>query len=105
MNGESAGKVYFYNVTEPECPEICTKLGEAANDEFGRSLGISNTFAIVGSRHGFSMGLRKVYVYKMDEPGCPEVCTKTGAPSFGAAVAVGNQYAIVGEALNNEGGG
>ena len=90
--------------------QIYTRLGETANDEFGKSVAISGNYAIVGAtgNDDGGSGAGKVYWYQREKDGnWKQVHTEIGEAvddGFGHSVAISGNYSIVGATGNDEGG-
>ncbi len=106
-NGEASGSCYFFNITTGvQSAKILPNDG-AAGDQFGSSVSINGTLAIVGATqdddNGPSSG--SAYIFDISDPSTPvqiaKLLASDGAASdmFGRSVAIsnspGNQVAIV----------
>jgi hypothetical protein len=115
--GAGSGAAYIFNVTTGAL--VHTLLNPNAydaptNDYFGSAVAISDTYAIVGAKEeddagGTSSG--KAYIFSMSTGALvhtlnnPNAYGTSTSDLFGAAVAIGGSYAIVGAEGEDDAGG
>ena len=115
--GTSSGKVYIYSTTTGSLLYTLDNpnaYSTTANDLFGRTVGISNSYAIVGAAGeddagGGSSGKAYIYstttgslLYTLDNP---TAYGTSASDNFGFSVAISNNYAIVGTFGEDDAGG
>ncbi len=112
-NGDSSGSAYLFDISDPTSPTQIAKLlpdDGAASDEFGYSVAISGTIAIVGARHHDDNGHFSGSAYLFDTSTgrqLAELLSDDGAAGdgFGSSVAISGATAIVGARGDDDNGG
>ena len=102
--GSSSGSVYVYNLDGTGEVKI-TASDHASNDDFGRSVAISDTKVVVGAPYNDDAGNSSgsVYVYNLDGTGEVKITASDGATDddFGFSVAVSDTHVVVGASGDN----
>ena len=115
--GSGSGAAYIFNVTTGALVHTLLNpnaFGTSAGDQFGAAVAISDTYAIVGAKEeddagGTSSG--KAYIFSMSTGALvhtlnnPNAYGTSTSDLFGAAVAIGGSYAIVGAEGEDDAGG
>lgn len=117
-NGTASGKAYIFNVTTGVLMRTLTNpntSGTSTNDYFGESVGISDTYAIVGAQNESDMvgGVLvtrsgKAYVFDIvtgelvTSIGVPNLSTSDAYNRFGDAVAISGATVIIGAPYTND---
>ena len=76
-NGDNSGSAYLFDISDPENATQIAKLlpdDGVANDEFGRSVAISGSIAIVGAHRNDDNGSSSGSAYLFDAGGSPGKC-------------------------------
>ncbi len=107
--GSNSGSAYYFDLSA--CGTACTQDGKqtaadaAAGDQFGRSVAVSGTTAVVGAERNNDAGDDSGSAYYFDLSGCGAACTEDGKltaadaaedDNFGISVAVSGTTAVVG---------
>ena len=99
--GGDSGSVYVYNTDGTGEVKITASDG-AADDNFGRSVAVSDTHVVVGAQ-GDNANQGSVYVYNLDGTGEVKITASDGATDddFGLSVAVSDTHVVVGAQGDN----
>jgi regulation of enolase protein 1 (concanavalin A-like superfamily) len=115
--GTISGKAYIYNVTTGALLFTLNNpnaYSTSASDEFGDVVAIDGNYAIVGARQEDDSGgtdSGKAYIYNVTTGGLlhtlnnPNAYSTSASDSFGIAVAISGNYAIVGATGEDDAGG
>ena len=101
--GGDSGSVYVYNTDGTGEVKITASDG-AADDNFGRSVAVSDTHVVVGAQ-GDNANQGSVYVYNLDGTGEQKITASDGAQNdfLGSSVAISATKVAVGSPYNDEG--
>jgi hypothetical protein len=113
--GDSSGSAYVFDCSSFPCIQTSklTASDAAALDQFGQSVAISGTTAVVGAALDDDAGAASGSAYYFDLSTCGIACNETGkltasdaAPTdtFGGSVSVSGTIAVVGAALDDDAG-
>jgi hypothetical protein len=112
--GAYSGKAYIYNVSTGALLHTLDNPNASADDRFGRSVGITDTYAIVGAYYEDDAGGNesgKAYIYNVSTGALlytldnPNAYGTSAADNFGNSVAISDTYAIVGAHYEADAGG
>ena len=108
-NGSASGSAYIFDLTTGNQLHKLTANDAAASDEFGRSVSISDNYAIVGAPFNDDNGSESGSAYIFDVSSGQQLHKLTvsdGAANdiFGLPVAISHSYAIVGSKADDDNG-
>ena len=108
-NGSASGSAYIFDLTTGNQLHKLTANDAAASDEFGRSVSISDNYAIVGAPFNDDNGSESGSAYIFDVSSGNQLHKLTdsnGAANdiFGRSVAISDSYAIVGADADDDNG-
>ena len=115
--GSGSGKAYIFNVTTGALLHTLDNpndYGTSAGDNFGISVAISGNYAIVGATYEddfFGLSVGKAYIFDVTTGALlhtldnPNAYDTSAGDSFGSAVAIDGNYAIVGVKAEGDSGG
>ena len=113
--GSQSGSAYVFDCSSFPCVQVSklTASDAAAGDNFGTSVAVSGTTAVVGAPNDDDAGTESGSAYYFDLSACGAACTEDGkltasdaalADNFGFSVAVSGTTAVVGAHGNDDGG-
>jgi len=114
--GSNSGSAYVFDCSSFPCVQVSklTASDAAALDQFGFSVAVSGTTAVVGASGNDDAGSSSGSAYFFDLSSCGAACTEdgkltasdaAGGDQFGESVAVSGTTAVVGGHLNDDAGG
>ena len=108
-NGSSSGSAYVFDVTTGQKLFKLTASDKAAGDDFGKSVAVSGTTAVIGSRNDDDNGSDSGSAYVFDVTTGQELfklIASDGAENdrFGWSVAVSGNTAVIGALSDNDNG-
>ena len=113
VNGTTSGKAYIYNAATGALLYTLNNpnpIGTSTGDNFGYSVAISSTYAIVGA-YGEDAQSGKAYIYSVATGALlhtltnPNAYGTTSTDRFGWSVSISDTYAVVGAYLEDDAGG
>ena len=113
VNGTTSGKAYIYNAATGALLYTLNNpnpIGTSTGDNFGYSVSISDTYAIVGA-YGEDAQSGKAYIYSVATGALlhtltnPNAYGTTSTDRFGWSVSISDTYAVVGAYLEDDAGG
>jgi hypothetical protein len=113
VNGTTSGKAYIYNAVTGALLYTLNNpnpVGTSNGDNFGYSVAISSTYAIVGA-YGEDSQSGKAYIYSVATGALlhtlnnPNAYGTTSTDRFGWSVSISDTYAVVGAYLEDDTGG
>ena len=110
-SGTSSGKAYIFDVSDGSLLYTLDNPTPSSDDEFGRTVSISDTHAIVGAYGDGSTNSGKAYIFDLSDGSLaytlnnPTAYDTSSGDWFGWSVAISSNYAIVGAYQEDDAGG